>query len=208
MNILLATGNPHKVSEIRAILAPLGITVRSLDDLDRADLVEPEETGETFTANARIKAVGYAQQTGMNCLADDSGLEVDALDGRPGVYSARYAGIGATREERDRANNGKLLNELKDVPPAERAARFVCAMCLASPDGEMRAESIGYFPGIIGIPPDVPRGTNGFGYDPLLVLPDVGKTSAELPPDEKNARSHRGAAARMMAEKLRAFART
>lgn len=207
MDILLATGNPHKVSEIRAILAPLGITVRSLDDLGRNDLIEPDETGATFIANARIKAIGYAQQTGMNCLADDSGLEVDALDGRPGVFSARYAGIGSTREERDRANNAKLLDALKDVPIEQRTARFVCAMCLATPEGEILAESIGHFPGLIGHPPDIPRGTNGFGYDPLLILPGVGKTSAELPPEEKNARSHRGAAARMMAEQLRAMAR-
>lgn len=207
MDILLATGNPHKVSEIRAILAPLGITVRSLDDLGRDDLIEPEETGETFEANAQIKAIGYAQQTGMNCLADDSGLEVDALDGRPGVYSARYAGVGSTREERDRANNEKLLDELKGVPTDHRTARFVCAMCLATPDADVLAESRGEFPGLIGLPPDVPRGTNGFGYDPLLILPDVGKTSAELPPEEKNARSHRGAAARLMAEQLRDIAR-
>ena len=136
----------------------------------------------------------------MNALADDSGLAVDALGGAPGVHSARYAAIGTTREERDGANNRKLLEALKDVPSGLRGARFVCAMCLASKDGTVLAESRGVFEGRIGC---APRGSNGFGYDPLLVLPESDQTSAELSSSEKNARSHRGAAARAIATALR-----
>jgi len=192
--LLFATGNPHKIDEVRAILAPHGITVVGLDSLARA-ITEPEEDGDTFEANARLKAIAYARATGMTCLADDSGLEVDALGGRPGVRSARYAGIGNARDERDAANNAKLLRELKDVPPDRRAARFVCAMCLADPSGDILAETRGEFAGVII---DHPRGTHGFGYDPLLHLPDRDCTNAELSPAEKNARSHRGTAVRLM----------
>ncbi len=193
--ILVATSNPHKLAEIAAVMAPLGIEVVGLDEAG-VNLPEPVEDGETFEANARLKAVYYAARTGRLCLADDSGLEVEALGGRPGVQSARYAGIGATRGERDAANNVKLLIELRDIPPDRRAAQFVCAMCLADATGRVLAETRGEFPGIII---DRPRGTNGFGYDPLLLLPDVGLTSAELSPSEKNRRSHRGFAARAMA---------
>jgi XTP/dITP diphosphohydrolase len=137
------------------------------------------------------------------CLADDSGLEVDALGGAPGIHSARYAGVGAgvgtSRAERDDANNRKLLEALRDVPPERRTARFVCAMCLADRDGTVLAETRGEFEGVIT---DHPRGANGFGYDPLLYLPDRNCTSAELPPHEKNARSHRGQAARQLADHL------
>jgi len=197
-DILLASSNPHKVEEIRAVLTPLGVNVVGLDALERKP-PEPVEDGETFDANARIKAVAYAKATGRVCLADDSGLEVDALDGRPGVYSARYAGVDGTRQERDAANNRKLLDELKNVPDAQRTARFVCAMCLADPRGNMLAASRGTFEGVIA---REPRGSNGFGYDPLLYLPDEERTSAELSPAEKNARSHRGAAARQMATRI------
>jgi XTP/dITP diphosphohydrolase len=197
--VLLATSNPHKVSEVRAILGPLGIEVRSLAELGR-DYPEPIEDGHTFEDNARIKARGYAAMVGLPCLAEDSGLEVDALGGAPGVHSARYAGIDGTRDERDRANNEKLLAALANVPAARRTARFVCAMCLALPDGRILAETRGTYDGIVA---DGPRGENGFGYDPLLFLADVGRTSAELSPEEKNARSHRGQAARAMAELLR-----
>lgn len=196
--ILVATSNPHKLDEIRAVLSPLGFRVIGLDDLEMS-IPEPVEDGDTFEANARIKAVAYAAATGRTCLADDSGLEVDALDGAPGVHSARYAGVGATRDERDGANNRKLLGALADVPDSQRQARFVCAMCLADPDGSIRAECRGTFEGVIG---HEPRGENGFGYDPLLILPDLGCTSAELSPEDKNARSHRGQATRLMAERL------
>ena len=196
--LLVATGNPHKVEEIAAVLEPLGFRLEGLGSVGR-DLPEPEEDGETFEANARIKAIAYAGMTGRRCLADDSGLEVDALDGAPGVRSARFAGVGSTRAERDAANNALLLERLRGVPAARRHARFVCAMCVADPDGTIVAESRGTFPGVIL---DAPRGTNGFGYDPLLFLPAEGRSSAELTADEKNARSHRGHAARLIAMRL------
>jgi XTP/dITP diphosphohydrolase len=131
-------------------------------------------------------------------LADDSGLEVDALGGAPGVHSAYYAGKFATRVERDPANNAKLLKALEGVPDAQRTARVVCVLCIARPDGTILAESRGTFDGVIG---HAPRGANGFGYDPLLVLPD-GRTSAELSSDEKNARSHRGNALRALVPRV------
>lgn len=196
MKLLLATSNPHKIEEIAAVLMPLGIEVSGLNTLDEIP-PEPAEDADTFEANARLKAIGYAQSTGRVCLADDSGLEVDALGGAPGVHSARYAGLGETRDDRDAANNAKLLAELKDVPDEQRTARFICAMCLASPGGSILAETRGEFPGVIA---RAPRGTNGFGYDPLLYLPDVDCSSAELTPEAKNARSHRGNATRQMAE--------
>jgi XTP/dITP diphosphohydrolase len=199
VRILFATSNPHKIEEVRGILAPHGIEIIGLDSINPQP-PEPVEYGDTFEANARIKAIAYARATGQVCLADDSGLEVDALGGRPGVHSARYAGIGATRAERDAANNRKLLRELEGVPDAQRRARFVCAMCLSDAAGDILAETRGEFPGVLG---HAPRGDNGFGYDPLLYLPDRGCTSAELSPADKNARSHRGAAARAMAEHLR-----
>ncbi len=197
--MLFATSNPHKIEEVRAILGAIGVEVRGLDTLDAAP-AEPEEDGATFAANARLKAVYYARAIGERCLADDSGLAVDALGGAPGVHSARYAGAGGTRAERDRANNERLLRELADIPERERTARFVCAMCVADPDGTIVAEAEGTFEGIIT---DRPAGSNGFGYDPLLYLPDAGCTSAELSPEAKNARSHRGEATRTIARGLR-----
>lgn len=196
--ILLATTNPHKVEEIRAILAPLGIAIRSLDSLASVP-EEPEEDEMTFQGNARLKARYYAGKTGLTCLAEDSGLEVDALSGAPGVHSARYSGTAGTRAERDRANNEKLLRELSAFSTAPRSARFVCAMSVARPDGSLVAEAIGTYDGEIA---EAPRGENGFGYDPLLYLPDVRRTSAELSAAEKNARSHRGKAARSLAALL------
>jgi len=204
--ILLATTNPHKLDEIRAIFAPFGIEATGLDALDLDhDIEEPTEDAETFAGNAQIKAAHYARAAGRACLADDSGLEVDALGGRPGVLSARYAGVGETRAERDRANNAKLLAELRAarVPFEKRTARFVCVMALAHPSGEIIARTRGTFAGLIT---DEPRGENGFGYDPLLYVPDAQRTSAQLPPEEKNARSHRGAAARAMAPRIAALA--
>jgi len=223
--LIVAPGTPHQVDEIAQILAASGLAVRvrSLKEVPGGDAIpEPIEDGATFEDNARLKAMHYAAalnlREGQVCLADDSGLEVDALGGAPGVYSARYAGVGATRAERDAANNAKLLRELDQVPRDKRAARFVCAACVVgraeldslsdSPPTCGRGEGEGLrvlfhtrgeFPGVIG---DSPRGANGFGYDPLLVLPD-GRTSAELSPDEKNARSHRGAAVRAVTAWLR-----
>lgn len=198
MQIVFATTNPHKLAEAAAILEPLGIRTLSLDDLGAAH-EEPIEDGETFAANARLKALHYARATGQVCLAEDSGLEVDALGGAPGVHSARYAGTTGSRAERDRANNDKLLAAMADVPSERRQARFVCAACVASPDGRVLAETRGTFEGVLA---RAPSGTNGFGYDPLLFLPDRGCTSAELPSQEKNARSHRGHALRQLAPRL------
>ena len=197
--IVVATGNPHKVEEIRAILGPTGLVVRSLDEVG-GPFAEPAETGRTFEANARIKAVAYARATGRTVLADDSGLEVDALGGEPGVDSAIWAGAHGTRAERDARNNAKLAERMRGVATDRRAARFVCCMCLADASGRVLAETRGTFEGRIG---EAPRGCHGFGYDPWLWLDDAGCSSAELPPDQKNARSHRGHAARAMEALLR-----
>ncbi|MCB9656425.1 MAG: RdgB/HAM1 family non-canonical purine NTP pyrophosphatase [Polyangiales bacterium] len=204
--LLLATGNPNKVREVREVLEPLGFRVVGLADLYPAgDLPEePVEDGDTFEANARLKAVGYARLTGRACVAEDSGLEVDALGGAPGVHSARYAGVDGDRETRDSANNDKLLAALRDVPRQARTARFVAAICLVDAEGKVQFEARGTYEGVVA---DAPRGTGGFGYDPLLFLPDVGLTSAELSPAEKNARSHRGAAVRALATHLAGSAR-
>lgn len=232
--IVIATGNPHKVREIRAVLAEVGTPVIALGEL-ALDLHEPDEIGGTLKANALIKAISYAQQTGRVCLADDSGLEVDALGGAPGVISSHYcsdgADVGMTRDQRDAANNDKLLLEMQDVPEADRTARFVCEMVLASPNREATeaaglaasialhdiheegegvpiARARGTMEGRIGMVDEVPRGDNGFGYDPLfLVAPEHACTGAELDSVEKNARSHRGAAARQMAERIAAIRR-
>lgn len=197
-SILFATTNPHKVDEVRAVLEPIGIAVTDLSSFGES-FPEPVEDGATFRENARIKAAYYADATQQICLAEDSGLEVDALGGVPGVHSARYAGTTGSRAERDSANNRKLLEALRGIPPERRTARFVCAMCLAEPGGRVLAEVEGHYEGVIA---DAPRGSNGFGYDPLLYLPDARCTSAELSPEAKNARSHRGQAARALAKKL------
>ncbi|MFI4917768.1 MAG: RdgB/HAM1 family non-canonical purine NTP pyrophosphatase [Phycisphaerales bacterium JB060] len=201
--ITIATANPGKVAEMRPIFASLGIEVVGLGDLDAAT-TEPEETGDSFEANATIKALAYARQTGTLCLADDSGLMVDALDGAPGVISSHYSTGGAddsrTRAERDAANNARLLRELEGVPDERRTARFVCVMVLASHRGEVLARGEGVFEGRIG---HEPRGEHGFGYDPLfLVAPHHDRTSAELTPAEKNTRSHRARAASDIARRL------
>ncbi|MCH8261410.1 MAG: RdgB/HAM1 family non-canonical purine NTP pyrophosphatase [Planctomycetes bacterium] len=203
MQLLFATPNPHKVEEVAAILAPMGIDVVGFGAME-SKIPEPVEDGATFQANARIKAVYYAKALRRMCLADDSGLEVDALGSAPGVHSARYAGVDGQRAQRDGANNEKLLAELQGVPAEQRTARFVCAMCLVDGGGSILAETRGTFQGIITTQP---RGENGFGYDPLLYLPDVGCTSAELSPQQKNARSHRGVASREMAKHLKTIQR-
>jgi XTP/dITP diphosphohydrolase len=132
-------------------------------------------------------------------MADDSGLSVDALDGKPGVLSARFAGIGETRDERDQENNALLLQQMQNIPVQERTAKFMCALCVADPDGTIVAESTGVFEGIIGF---VQRGDNGFGYDPLFFVPSANKTSAEMSSKEKNQQSHRGDAVRKIRPKL------
>lgn len=221
--IVLATTNPHKIAELREIFAAAGISVIGLNDLPpecvpAGGLREPDETGSTFEANATIKALSYAEQTGRTCLADDSGIEIDALalaDGapRPGVISSHYSTegreTGMSRSERDAANNARVLRELEGVPPERRAARFVCVMVLAEPASEsspakVLATSRGTFEGRIGIAPRVPAGENGFGYDPLfLVGPEYGRTGAELASEEKNRLSHRAGAAMGMVAQTR-----
>ena len=192
VHILLATSNDHKLQEVREIVTHLGVQVEGLDSLE-THYEEPVEDADTFEGNAKLKAIGYAKATGIRCMADDSGLWVDALDGEPGVFSARYAGKGETREERDQENNALLLQRMQNVPPLQRMARFVCAICVADPDGTIVAQSSGTFEGVIGF---VPQGENGFGYDPLLYVPSANKTSAQMTPEEKNAQSHRGEAVR------------
>ena len=136
MRILFATSNPHKLRELREMLVPLGIEVLGLDSVSPVP-EEPEEDGATFAENACLKAIAYARATGTPCLAEDSGLEVDALGGAPGVHSARYAGVDGDRDTRDDANNQKLLRELARVPPEKRTARFVSTMCLVDARGEV-----------------------------------------------------------------------
>ncbi|HEX5658827.1 MAG TPA: RdgB/HAM1 family non-canonical purine NTP pyrophosphatase [Polyangiales bacterium] len=201
MKLVVATTNSNKVRELRQVL--VGFELVGLHEL-AVDIPEPVEDAATFEGNARIKALAYAQALQLSCVAEDSGLEVDALGGAPGVHSARYAGVDGAREEKDRANNEKLLRELGDT--TERAARFVCAICFVA-DGEVVFEARGSYDGVIvrGGADDPPRGTNGFGYDPLLFIPELGKTSAQLTPDEKNARSHRGQAARKLARFLSGY---
>ncbi|AXF55823.1 XTP/dITP diphosphatase [Salicibibacter kimchii] len=186
-NIVLATKNEGKRKELEALLAGAA-TVYSLRDYP--DCPEIEETGETFVANARIKADFVAAYTGLPALADDSGLAVDALDGSPGVYSARFAG----EEKNDEKNNEKLLRSLEGVPREKRTARFICALVYKNPNGEA-IEVEGTCDGEIT---SAPKGTNGFGYDPLMYLPHMQKTLAELPSKEKNSISHRSKALQKM----------
>ena len=201
-SLILASRNPGKLREIREVLGDLGLEVLPVDAI-AASLPEPEETGATFAENARDKARYYSRATGLWCLADDSGLEVDAIGGAPGVHSARYArdrvGDSAPRSVIDPANNAKLLEALADVPPPRRTARFVCHLALADGDAIL-AESRGTLEGRIGYEA---AGDNGFGYDPLFELPERGCTTAQLPSEAKNAISHRGQALRGLADRLR-----
>ena len=189
--LVLATSNLNKLKEINELLKDFPVTVQSLADF--GPMPEAVEDGATFDDNAYKKALHYAKVLGLPCLADDSGLVVDALDGRPGVYSARYAGPGAT----DWDNCEKLLGEM--AGQANRAAHFVCVLSLATPagpaltwegrcDGEITTER---------------RGESGFGYDPVFFFPPFGKTFAQLPTEVKNANSHRGKAAQQMLALMR-----
>ncbi len=182
--VVLATRNAGKISELAALLQDCGVEVVGLSAFP--DIGEIPETGATFLENARLKARAVCQATGLISLADDSGLCVDALDGAPGVYSARYAGENAT----DADNNAKLLAALAHVPEAQRTCRFVSVVVAAAPNGrELVAQ--GTWEGRVAF---APAGTGGFGYDPLFFDPKLGRTAAELTPAEKNARSHRGKA--------------
>jgi len=195
--IVLATRNAHKVSELRAILddliGELDLEIVGVGEFpDVADVVE---TGVTFAENATLKAVAVAEATRLPALADDSGLAVDVLGGSPGVYSARWAGTHG----QDRANLDLLLAQLSDVPDEHRSAAFVCAAALAFPDGTVVVRE-GRMPGALA---RAPRGNNGFGYDPILVVDGDSRTAAELSTEEKNAISHRGKAFRALAADLR-----
>jgi XTP/dITP diphosphohydrolase len=193
MRIVLATGNAGKHRELQALLLPRGIEVVAQSQFTA---VGAEETGLSFIENAILKARHAARASGLPAIADDSGIEVDVLQGAPGIYSARYAGVGASDQE----NLAKLLNELRDVPASQRGARYLCALafmrwdldpspivCQASWEGRLI---------------DTPRGSGGFGYDPIFELPDRGMTAAELSPLEKNLISHRAIALRELLEKL------
>ena len=205
IDIVVASGNPHKVQEISAIFAQegLGEWVRflSLSDVG-GPFVEPAETARTFQENARIKAVAYAALTHRMVLADDSGLQVDALGGEPGVDSAIWAGEHGTREQRDARNNEKLMTAMRKVREGDRAARFVCFMCLANEAGQVIAQTRGVCEGSIA---ESPKGAGGFGYDAHFLVGAMNVTSAQLSSEEKNNVSHRGHATRLLAHELRAF---
>jgi len=182
--LLVASNNPGKLKEYADLLDRLPVTLTS--PVQEGLSLAVDESGATFAENAILKARAYAEASGLLTLADDSGLEVDALDGAPGVRSARYAGEGASDEDRYRL----LLRNLAGVPQGKRTARFRCVVAVATPQGKVHTAE-GRCEGIIGFEP---RGTYGFGYDPVFYLPDRGQTMAELPPTVKNRISHRGRA--------------
>lgn len=193
MEFLVATNNAHKLEEIGRILRALGHTARSLAEMGLA--VDPEETGSTFAENAYIKAKAACDAAGMPAIADDSGLVVDALDGAPGVYSARYAG----EAHDDAANRQKLLQVMREIPREKRGGRFVSAVALVMPDGR-RLEAEGACEGEVGFEE---RGQSGFGYDPVFYV--EGRSFAEMTDAEKDEISHRGVALRVFAGLLPGF---
>ncbi len=194
MRYIIATHNQDKLVELTRILEPLGIEAVTDRDLGMV-LPEVEETGTTFAENALLKAASACAATGLPAIADDSGIAVDALNGGPGIYSARYGGPDATDKDRNR----KLLGELDGLPPEKRGAHYVCAVCCVFPDGSEPLAAEGEMHGVIGTEE---RGERGFGYDPLMIVAD-GKTVAELTEEEKDAISHRGNALRAFREALR-----
>ena len=198
MRTIIATHNYKKLAELSRILKPLGIDAITDAEAGIA-LKEVEETGTTFEENAFLKAAAACKQSGMPAIADDSGLEVDALNGAPGVFSARYAGEGATDADRNR----KLLRELENIPEEKRTARFVSVICCIFPDGS-RVTARGECKGRIGYSP---VGENGFGYDPLFMV-EEGRSYAELSSEEKDAISHRGNALRLFAVSLQEYLNT
>jgi XTP/dITP diphosphohydrolase len=192
--LVLGTRNAGKLKELAALLAPLGIRCQSLEGFPAA--VEVEESGTTFAENAALKATEQALALGLPVLAEDSGLVVDALGGRPGVYSARFAGPAAD----DEANNRLLLEELADVPSRKRTAHYACHMALATPDGTVVATSCGECHGWIA---KQPSGGGGFGYDPLFIVPEYHRSFGEIAGEVKGMISHRGRALRQMVASLR-----
>ncbi|RQD77111.1 MAG: XTP/dITP diphosphatase [Candidatus Syntrophonatronum acetioxidans] len=193
VTLVIATHNKGKVKEFREMLEDCPVEVKSL--LDYPQCPEVVEDGNSFEENAIKKAETIKEYTGEMVLADDSGLEVDYLEGKPGIYSARFAGEGAGDEE----NNNKLLNLLQGVPPEDRGAQFTCVIAISSPERETVTVK-GICRGIIT---DAPRGEMGFGYDPLFLVPAYGKTFSELEPEIKNRISHRGKAMEKAARILR-----
>lgn len=191
--IVFATGNQGKLEEIRMILKDLEIPVVSMREAGFQGAIL--ENGKSFEENAVIKAKTVMEQTGEIVLADDSGLEIDYLDGAPGIYSARFMGEDTSYD----IKNAALVQKLHGVPDEKRTARFVCVIACALPDGSVFTTH-GVMEGIIG---HEIKGSNGFGYDPIFYLPDCGCTSAEISPEKKNELSHRGKALRSMEEKLR-----
>src|ERR1051326_4490153 len=194
MRLLIATANPGKVAEFREML---GNDRFQWDDLaSHAQIPAAEETGHTFRANACLKATYYATRLNTWALADDSGLAVDALGGRPGVLSARWAQVNQSGQG-DAANNAVLLKQLETIPDEKRTARFICVLALADPQGRIVLTAQDSVEGVIL---RAPRGDNGFGYDPLFLFPALGQTTAELAADEKHRISHRGKALRRLRE--------
>lgn len=195
MRIIFATSNQGKMKEIRMIMADLGLEVLSMKEAGyMADIVED---GASFEENAIIKAKAVAGQCQDIVLADDSGLEIDYLNGEPGIYSARYLGEDTSYDIKNQA----LLDRMQGVPKEKRGARFVCVIAAVFPDGSVKT-SRGTIEGIIGYEP---KGSNGFGYDPIVYVPEFGKTTGELLPEEKNKVSHRGKALERMKEEIRQY---
>lgn len=197
MPILIASTNPGKIREFRQMLD--GGEIKFTDLTAHPGLPEVEETGKTFLANACLKASEYARRLKLWSLADDSGLMVDALDGGPGVFSARWAVIHQAGKG-DADNNALLLRQLAGIPAEKRTARFVCSLALSDPSGKVILTASDAVEGRILTEP---RGQNGFGYDPLFFIDSLGMTTAELPPDQKHRISHRGKALRGLAELIR-----
>jgi XTP/dITP diphosphohydrolase len=193
MDLVLATRNIHKAKEIRAYLDDLGYRILTLEDFP--SIPEITEDGESYEENAMKKAVAVSESTGKMALADDTGLEVDTLQGQPGLFSARFAGEGVSYAD----NRKKLLSLMKDIPPSRRTARFRCIMVLAMPGGETRTVE-GVVEGSITLEE---QGEEGFGYDPVFYLPELGKTMAQLTMAEKNRVSHRGIALEQIREILK-----
>lgn len=198
MQIFIATGNLHKIAELAGILpcrTSAGEKISYETVLSTPRFIMPDETAYTLEGNARIKALAGAQQTGLITISDDTGLEVDFLNGEPGVHTARYAGKDATSKD----NNEKLLYCLKGVPPQQRTARFRTVACLAFPNGETHC-----FEGVVEGTIDTQyHGVNGFGYDPIFIVTEAGKAFAEMSEEDKNKLSHRGRAFRKLAKFLK-----
>lgn len=194
LQLVIATGNRKKGAEMETLLREAGLEIFTLADFPDAPQ-EVEETGSTYMENAEIKAVAAAQATRRVCIADDAGLEIDALDGQPGLYSKRFLGEETPFPEK----MAHILQRLKDTPEERRGCRFNCAVAIATPDGKVY-RCTGVCEGRIGYEM---RGSYGFGYDPIFLLPELGKHMAELPPEEKHKISHRGKALACARETLR-----